>query len=58
MLSERGFHPSFYVSSERNFTVERRMTKSPTASFLAAAIDESGLTRREISKRAGFDKRT
>lgn len=32
------------------------MTHSPTAAFLAAAIEDSGLTQREIAVRAGLPK--
>ncbi|SDL94310.1 helix-turn-helix domain-containing protein [Aliiruegeria lutimaris] len=32
------------------------MTKSPTAAFLTTAIENSGLTQREIAQRAGFPK--
>ncbi len=32
------------------------MTKSPTAQFLADAIENSGLTQREIAGRTGFEK--
>lgn len=32
------------------------MSKSPTAIFFANAIEKSGLTQREIGRRAGFEK--
>ncbi len=32
------------------------MTKSPTAQFLADAVETSGLTQREIAGRTGFEK--